>query len=165
MRIEDDILVTESGCEMLTDAAPKEIDVIKELMNKSNYMPCHLLSHKPMKNYQLYFKDICEAMSAVQGFVKEMDFSAFAADDKTSSAVVYKLEIIGESAKNIPDTIQELYPQVPWRQMIEMRDQFIHTYFDIDYAAVWKTIKDMIPPLQPIIAQILEDMEKETNDE
>lgn len=127
-------------------------------------MSCYLLSHKPMRNYQLYLKDICEAMSAVQGFVKEMDFSTFVADDKTASAVVYKLEIIGESAKKIPDTIQELYPQVSWRQMIEMGDRFIHTYFDIDYAAVWKTIKDMIPPLQPIMAQILEDLEKDTND-
>lgn len=118
-----------------------------------------------MRKYRFYLKDIYEAMSAVQAFVKGIDFSAFVADDKTSSAVIYKLEIIGESVKNIPDTIQELYPQVPWRQMIEMGDRLIYTYFDIDYAAVWKTIKDMIPPLQPIIAQILEDVEEETNDE
>lgn len=73
-----------------------------------------------MRKYRFYLKDIYEAMSAVQAFVKGMDFSAFVVDDKTSSAVIYKLEIIGESAKNIPDTIQELYPQVPWQQMIEM---------------------------------------------
>ena len=118
-----------------------------------------------MRKYQFYLKDIYEAIGAIQVFVEEMDFSMFVTDDKTSSAVIYKLEIIGESAKNIPDTIQEMYPQVPWRQMIEMGDRFIHTYFDIDYAAVWETIKDMIPPLQPIIAQILEDMEEETNNE
>ncbi len=35
VRIEDDILVTESGCEVLTDAVPKEIDAIEELMNKN----------------------------------------------------------------------------------------------------------------------------------
>lgn len=34
VRIEDDILVTESGCEVLTDAVPKEIDAIEELMNR-----------------------------------------------------------------------------------------------------------------------------------
>jgi uncharacterized protein with HEPN domain len=117
-----------------------------------------------MKNYQLYLKDIYEAMSAVQGFIKGMDFSAFVTDDKTSSAVVYKLKIIGKSAKNIPETIQEMYPQVPWRQMMELCDQ-INPYYDIDYTVVWKTIKNMIPQLQPIIAQILEDLEKETNDE
>ncbi len=117
-----------------------------------------------MKNYRFYLKDIYEAMSAVQGFVKGMDFSAFIVDDKTTSAVIYKLEIIGESTKNIPNTIQEVYPQVPWRQMIEMSDWLIHNYFDIDYLTVWNTVKDMIPPLQPIIAQILEDMDKEIID-
>jgi Xaa-Pro aminopeptidase len=34
VRIEDDILVTESGCEVLTDAVPKEIDAIEELMKQ-----------------------------------------------------------------------------------------------------------------------------------
>lgn len=34
IRIEDDILVTEDGYEVLTDAVPKEIDAIEELMNQ-----------------------------------------------------------------------------------------------------------------------------------
>ncbi len=34
IRIEDDILVTESGPEVLTDSVPKEIDAIEELMNQ-----------------------------------------------------------------------------------------------------------------------------------
>ncbi len=66
-----------------------------------------------MRNYQLYLKNIDEAMSSVQAFVKEMDFNVFLTDDKTSSAVVYKLEIIGESAKNIQ--IRQRYSHVPWR--------------------------------------------------
>ena len=45
-----------------------------------------------------------------------------------------------------------MYPRVPWKQMMELCDQ-INPYYDIDYTVVWKTIKNMIPPLQPIIAQ------------
>lgn len=118
-----------------------------------------------MRNYQLYLKDIIEAIGAIQVFVEEIDFDAFVADDKTSSAVIYKLEIIGKSAKNIPETIQEKYPQVPWQQIAEMQDKFIKVYFDVDFSHVWNIVKNLIPPLQPIIAQILEDMEEETNDE
>ena len=54
-----------------------------------------------MRNYQFYLKDIYEAMSAAQTFVKGIDFNAFVVDDKTTSAVIWKLEIIGEVAKNI----------------------------------------------------------------
>ncbi|MDE0087395.1 MAG: DUF86 domain-containing protein [Candidatus Poribacteria bacterium] len=118
-----------------------------------------------MRKYRFYLKDIYEAMSAVQAFVKGIDFSTFVTDDKTSSAVIYKLEIIGKSAKNIPETIQEKYPQVPWQQIAEMQDKFIKVYFDVDFSHVWNIVKNLIPPLQPIIAQILEDVEEETNDE
>ena len=52
-----------------------------------------------MRNYRLYLKDILEAMVAAQSFVEGMDFDAFIADDKTVSAVVRKLEIIGEALR------------------------------------------------------------------
>ena len=114
-----------------------------------------------MRSYRLYLKDIFEAMIAAQAFVEGMDFDAFVADDKTASAVVRKLEIIGEAVKNVPETIRQKYPQVPWRDMAGMRDWIIHAYFVVDYVVVWDTLKTDIPSLQPIIAQILEDLEKE----
>ncbi|MCH8296054.1 DUF86 domain-containing protein [Candidatus Poribacteria bacterium] len=52
-------------------------------------------------------------MIAIQAFVEGMDFEAFAADDKTSSAVIRKFEILGEATKNVPDEIRQKYPQVP----------------------------------------------------
>ena len=100
-------------------------------------------------------------MGAVQAFVEGMGFDAFIADDKTASAVVQKLEIIGEAAKNVPEEIRQKYPQVPWRQMAGMRDRIIHAYFAVDYAVVWDTLKVDIPSLQPIIERILKDMEDE----
>ncbi len=114
-----------------------------------------------MRNYRLYLKDILEAMVAAQSFVEGMGFDAFVADDKTASAVVRKLEIIGEATKNVPDPIRQKYPHVPWRDMAGMRDRIIHAYFDVNYSIVWNTLKNRIPTLQPIIAQILEEIEYE----
>lgn len=114
-----------------------------------------------MRNHRLYLKDIFEAMVAIQSFVEGMDFDLFVENDKTTFAVVRKLEIIGEAAKNVPKTIQQKYPQVPWRDMAGMRDRIIHAYFAVDYIVVWDTLKVDIPQLQPIIWQILEDIEKE----
>ena len=114
-----------------------------------------------MRDYRLYLKDILAAMLDAQEFVEGMNFDAFAADDKTASAVVRKLEIVGEATKNVPETIRQKYPQVPWRQMAGMRDRLIHGYYDVNYSVVWEVVTKLIPPLQPIIQQILEVMEEE----
>ena len=115
-----------------------------------------------MTNYRLYLKDIFEAMDAAQAFVSGMGFDAFVADDKTTSAVLQKIKIVGEAAKKVPETIRQDYPQLPWQQMTEIRDQIVHAYFAVDYTVVWDTLKVDIPQLQPIIRQILEDLEKES---
>ena len=114
-----------------------------------------------MRNIRLYVNDILTAMIAVQEYIIDMDFEMFLGDGKTISAVERQLEIIGEAAKNIPETIRHEYPQVPWKQMAGMRDKLTHAYFGVDYTLVWDTVKEIIPPLQPIIAQILDDMENE----
>lgn len=114
-----------------------------------------------MRDQRLYLRDIFAAMVAIQEFIEGMDFETFAADDRTASAVVRKLEIIGEATKNVPEEIRREYPQVPWRQMAGMRDRLIHSYFEVDYLLVWETVKSQIPLLQPVIAQILRHLEED----
>lgn len=114
-----------------------------------------------MKNYRLYLKDIFDAMEAIERFVEGMEFEDFKRDDKTSSAVIRKFEIIGEATKNLPDSIKEKYPSIPWREMAGMRDRLIHFYFGIKYDLVWKTIKEVIPQVKPLIRKILVDLEIE----
>lgn len=87
-----------------------------------------------------------------------MTLKAFKADDKTASAVIRKLEIIGEAAKQVPEEIRTAYPQVPWKEMAGMRDRLIHSYFGVDYALVWATVKKRLPQVKAQIQKILQDM-------
>ena len=45
-------------------------------------------------------------------FVEGMDYEAFKEDDKTSSAVVRKFEIIGEASKNVPSEIKQKHSNI-----------------------------------------------------
>lgn len=112
-----------------------------------------------MRDYRLYLKDILEALESIEAFVQGMDQDDFERDDKTTSAVVRKFEIIGEATKQLPDEIRQKYPDVPWDDMAGMRDRLIHGYFGVDYEVVWRTIKERIPKVK---LQIREILEKET---
>jgi len=98
-----------------------------------------------MRDYRLYLKDIMTVIESIEAFIAGMDFEAFRADDKTASAVVRKLEILGEAAKRVPEEVRRKYPQVPWKEMAGMRDRLIHFYFGADYQLVWMTIKERLP--------------------
>ena len=95
----------------------------------------------------------------VDQFVDDATFDEFVKDDKTSSAVIRKLEIIGEATKNVPVKIREKYKEVPWNDMAKMRDKITHAYFGINYKIIWNVIKERLPEIKPIISKIL----KETN--
>jgi uncharacterized protein with HEPN domain len=109
-----------------------------------------------MRDYTLYLKDILAAIDAIEAFVAGMSFKAFQADDKTVSAVIRKLEIIGEAAKQIPDEKRRDYPTIPWKEMAGMRDKLIHFYFGADYELVWKTITERLPRLKSDIRKAVD---------
>jgi uncharacterized protein with HEPN domain len=114
-----------------------------------------------MRDARLYLAEILAAADAVQGFVKGMEFDAFVQDDRTSSAVVRKFEIIGEASKNVPNAVKERHPEIPWKEMAGMRDRLIHSYFGVKYDLVWETIKVVIPKIRPMIAEVQVELEKE----
>ena len=61
----------------------------------------------------LYIKDILEAMEKIEEFTQGMSFENFTKDDKTSSAVVRKLEIIGEAVKQLPKEVRNRFREIP----------------------------------------------------
>ncbi|MEW6675833.1 MAG: DUF86 domain-containing protein [Nitrospirota bacterium] len=113
-----------------------------------------------MREYKLFIQDILKAIEDIDAFVKGLDFEMFITDEKTKSAVVWQIHIIGEATKNIPKTVREKYKDIPWKYMARIRDKIAHFYFGIDYKIVWDVVKKELPKVKPSIQQILKDLER-----
>lgn len=106
----------------------------------------------------LFIKDILDCIQKIEEFTANMKLGEFAKDDKTNSAVVRKLEVIGEAVKNLPAEMRRKYKEVPWSDMAKMRDKIIHFYFGIDYEIVWKVIKKRLPQIKSMMIKILKEI-------
>lgn len=65
------------------------------------------------RDYKLFIRDVLDCINKIEEFVGNMNFDEFVKDDKTSSAVIRKLEIIGEATKNVPRDVRQRYKTLP----------------------------------------------------
>ena len=115
---------------------------------------------KSKRVYTDYLRDILEACEKASQFVEGLSYETFRSDEKTQYAVVRALTIIGEAVKKVPKSVQNRYPEVPWKMMAGMRDIVIHEYFRVDLKRVFETVRQDLPPLTSAIARILTEMEQ-----
>jgi uncharacterized protein with HEPN domain len=69
------------------------------------------------------------------------------------------IEIVGEATKQIPDSIREKYPEVPWRDMAGIRDRLVHGYFKVNLEIVWMTVTSEFPEVRPMMENVLADID------
>jgi uncharacterized protein with HEPN domain len=62
-------------------------------------------------------------------------------------AVVRLLEIIGEAANRISEAGRSGIPDLPWPQIVGLRNRVIHGYDVINLDIVWKIVHEDLPPL------------------
>lgn len=93
-----------------------------------------------------------EAISTISG----LNRPSLNTDRIRSLALVRLVEIIGEAASKVSLECRTEYPQIPWANIIAMRNRLIHAYFDIDLDILWKTIIEDLPPLAQKIEEILQ---------
>lgn len=112
------------------------------------------------RDISLYVSNILENMDNASCFITGMTFEQMKNDRKTAYAVIRCFEIIGEAAKNVPQSTRDRYPTIPWRVMTGMRDKMIHAYFGIDYETVWKAVIENIPQIRPLIKSLLDELRR-----
>jgi uncharacterized protein with HEPN domain len=109
------------------------------------------------RDYRLYVDDILEAIELIQGYVENYVFDDFTVDRKTQDAVIRNLEIIGEAAKHLPETIKESAPEIEWRKIISFRNILTHEYFVISIPMIGDIIQDKLVPLGKACRSIINE--------
>jgi len=99
--------------------------------------------------------DILLAIDRAFAFVEGYDAPAFHADKRTRWAVYSQIIVIGEAAGRISRDVQQDHPEVPWADMIRMRNRLVHGYDQIKWDRVWDTVKKDLPSLKTVIHPLI----------
>lgn len=108
------------------------------------------------RNWQLRTSDILDAIDKISRYTAGMTLATFAADEKTVDAVLRNLEVIGEAARNLPDDFIARHPQIAWHEMRGMRNIIVHEYFGVSLPIIWETVEKDLPPLVPLLKELLD---------
>jgi len=100
------------------------------------------------REWRFYVDDMIGFVEKVIAYTEGLDQSEFVKSGQIYDASLRNLELIGEAATHIPDTIRHSNQEIPWRQLIATRNCLIHGYLGIDNDTLWSIIKDDIPALQ-----------------
>lgn len=110
-------------------------------------------------SWEQRLKDIQNAILKIQQYTEGLTFEDFQKNSMIIEAVLYNLTIIGEATRSIPEDIQNCYPQVPWREMNDLRNRLVHEYFRVSYEIVWDTINYDLISLVSQLQNILDDQQ------
>lgn len=99
--------------------------------------------------------DILQAVKAALGFLQGKTQTDSNRDLQCQFAVVRAIEIIGEAANRVSRETCGAHPEIPWREMIAMRNRMIHDYDEVDLDIVWDTVHNDLPPLVERVETLL----------
>ena len=97
-----------------------------------------------------------ESIDLIVSYIHDEDRQSIERNSRALDAVVRRLEIIGEAARNLPDSFKAQHTNVRWQDLIDFRNVLVHEYFGIDLDILWTIATTELPDLKRELMYILE---------
>ena len=100
--------------------------------------------------------DVTEAISRIERYAAR-GREAFEQDELIQTWIVHHVQVIGEACRGLSDPFKAEHPEVPWSDIVGMRNILVHRYFGIDRDALWAVVQRDLPDLKEKIGAVLRD--------
>jgi len=102
-----------------------------------------------------YLLDMLLAARKVCEFTAGIDWKRFEQDDLIQNAVMRQIQIIGEASRKVSLEYQRGHPEIPWNEIVGMRNRLVHEYFRIIPRRVWDVVEEDVPELIRVVEPLV----------
>lgn len=107
------------------------------------------------REWKLYFDDLMRFCEKVMSYTHGLTREQFETSGLNYDATLWNVQLFGEAANHIPENIRSQMPDVPWRELIGMRNRLAHGYFGINNTILWQVVEIEVPKLYATLQHIL----------
>ena len=100
--------------------------------------------------------DMLEAIEKIERYASQGRM-AFDHDELVQTWMVHHILIIGEAAARVSNELRAIHTEIPWPQIISMRNILVHAYFSVDVEEVWSVVERDLPDLKMKVLSILHE--------
>lgn len=102
---------------------------------------------------------IKERIGYVMSFLDGKTFEEMKTDVMCYHAVVHNIMIIGEAANLLTKDFRDNHSEVPWRDIVDMRNVLVHGYYTTSPLFIWETYTKDLPALLQQVEHYIEEIE------
>ncbi len=102
-----------------------------------------------------YLLDMLIAARDALEFSRGLTWEQFQNSSLHQHAIAKALENIGEAARKISAETRVAHPEIPWAQIIALRNRIAHDYFSLNLARIWDIVQREVPALIALIEPLV----------
>lgn len=110
-----------------------------------------------MRDDAVSLKDMLNHAREAVTLLRDTNREAFRDQRVLQLALTRLVEVVGEAANRVSGATRQAHPEVPWPQIVGMRNRLIHGYDVIDYDLLWDTVTGDLPELIAALERIVEE--------
>jgi uncharacterized protein with HEPN domain len=98
-----------------------------------------------------------DAAETAAALTKGIERDEFLGDRVLVDAAIKNITVLGEAAMHVPEDVAARWPDLPWRDMRDMRNFIVHEYFGVNPDVLWGTLTEDLPTVVPVLRRMLKE--------
>lgn len=115
------------------------------------------------QRFDFFLLEMKSAAARILRYTQGMNYESFVENTLVKDAVIRNFEILGEGVKHVPFSFQKQHRNIPWLQMLMLRNFIVHEFFDIDEEILWEVISHDLQKNHDDLQDIIEHVNVKFN--